>query len=237
VEAAVEGTIRRQQHRATAEEIKRVARRQMAEAGAAALSLRAIAAEMGITAPAIYRYFPNRDALVTALIVDAFDALGAATREAAVADPGAPAGERMLAGLRAYRAWALAHPAEFALLFGTPILGYHAPREVTVPAARRAFAALLEVPVRAWARGELVIPDDHETASGKGQQDFAPGVPLPRVIYERLIEGWGTFHGLLSLELTGHLGPAIADTSAAYERAIREVVRRVGLSLASREPP
>lgn len=221
---------REKQRLATAAEIKRVAREQMAETGAAGLSLRAIAAAMGMAAPALYRYFANRDALVTALIVDAFDALGAAIGEATAGDPAAPAAERMLAGLRAYRAWALVYPAEFALLFGTPIPGYVAPRAVTVPAARRAFKALLEVPTAAWRRGELVLPGSEEAA-------LHPDLPLPRPVYERLIEGWGTFHGLVSLELTGHLAPAIGDPAAAYERAIQAVIERVGLAAEPWLPP
>ncbi len=230
-------TTRRQQQRiATADEIKQTARRQMAEAGAAALSLRAIASEMGITAPAIYRYFPNRDALVTALIVDAFDALGNALRDAASADRTAPSGERMLAAMRAYRAWALAHPAEFTLLFGTPIPGYDAPSEVTVPAARRAFQTLLEAPLAAWSGGELAAPAAGEPSFATDTLDH-PGAPLPRAIFDQLIAGWGTFHGLVNLEMTGHLGPATGDAGAAYERAIRDVVARIGLPVISRAPP
>ena len=113
------GATRQQQRLATAEEIKRVARRQMAAAGAAALSLRGIAAEMGITAPALYRYFPNRDALVTALIVDAFDALGAATREAAAAGHGSRRG---------------AHAGRFARL---PDVGAGAPGRVLPSSSAR----------------------------------------------------------------------------------------------------
>lgn len=223
-------TRREKQRIATTAEIKQVARAQIAKSGAAALSLRAVAAAMGITAPALYRYFPNRDALVTALIVDAFDALGSAIRAAQHAAAGASDSERMFAGLRAYRAWSLAHPAEFALLFGTPIPGYIAPRQMTVPAARRAFAALLEVPLAAAARGELPAAPPDEPAVN-------PEFPLPGDTYTRLIEGWATVHGLISLELTGHLAPAIGDPHAAYERAIRHLVDAIGLACDSRSPP
>jgi AcrR family transcriptional regulator len=218
------------QRLATAAEIKRVAREQMAAAGAAGLSLRAVAAAMGITAPAIYRYFANRDALVTALIVDAFDALGAAIRTAIESQAAAGSAARLLAALRAYRAWSLTHPSEFALLFGTPIPGYVAPREVTVPAARRAFAALLAVPTAAWERGEITI-------AAPSPSDDVPGAPLPPAVYAQVIEDWATCHGLISLELTGHLAPAIGDPAAAYERAIRHIAQRLGLVREPHPPP
>jgi len=227
-------TRRERQRLITADEIKQVARRQMAESGAAVLSLRAIAAEMGLTAPALYRYYPNRDALVTALIVDAFDALGTAIRDAASSDPQGASGERMLAALRTYRAWALAHPAEFALLFGTPIPGYVAPRETTIPAAARAFAALVDVLRAAWESGWPAESEADPQATAAPRHHEAS---LPAARYEQLIAGWGTVHGLVSLELSGHLGPVVADIDATYERAIREVVQRLDLSCAPSRPP
>lgn len=202
-------------------------------AGAAALSLRAIAAQIGITAPAIYRYYPNRDALVTSLIVDAFAALGAAIRAATDGPAGEPHGRRLMAGFRAYRQWALDDPAEFSLLFGTPIPGYHAPPEATIPAARRAFEALLAVPLAVWKAGGLGSEEgDGQAALGEPH----PGSPLPRHVFDQLIEGWGTCHGLVSLEMTGRLGPTTGDAAAAYQRAIREIVQRIGLPLVPRSP-
>src|SRR3954466_2411468 len=91
------------------------ARRQLAEVGAAALSLRAVARELGMASSALYRYFPSRDDLLTRLIVDGYDALGAAAESAD--DPAATPRERWLAVCRAVRAWARAHPHEYALLY------------------------------------------------------------------------------------------------------------------------
>ena len=129
---------RERQHAAVRDEIKAMARTHMARDGAAALSLRAVASDLGLSSAAIYYYFPNRDELITALIVDAFRALGEALR--AVDRPEADIGVRLEAIMLAYRAWAVAQPAEYALLFGTPIPGYHAPAEVTAPEATAAFA-------------------------------------------------------------------------------------------------
>ncbi|HJW64451.1 MAG TPA: TetR/AcrR family transcriptional regulator, partial [Actinomycetes bacterium] len=121
---------------ATAAEIKAVARAQMAANGTAGVTLRAIAREMGMTAPALYRYFGSRDDLVTALVTDAYDALADAM-EAAV-DAVAPGRhtDRVRAAFGAFRAWGLEHPTEFALIFGSPIPGYVAP-EATRPAGTR----------------------------------------------------------------------------------------------------
>lgn len=142
----------------TRDEIKAVARRQMAREGASALSLRAIAGEMGLTAPALYRYYPSRDELITALIVDAFHALGdvlEGARGTVVAEAHA---NQFVAMMHAYRAWALAHPAEFTLIYGTPIPGYHAPEVVTDPAVRRSLAPLLALLAAAWQAGKIT-PD------------------------------------------------------------------------------
>ena len=119
------------------EVIKETAWRQIAEFGAPTLSLRAIARELGITAPAIYNYFPRRDDLVTALIIDAYTSFGdsqLAARDAVPADE--LVGRVMATGL-AYRQWALDYPQRYQLIFGTPIPGYTAPMAQVFPAAAR----------------------------------------------------------------------------------------------------
>jgi AcrR family transcriptional regulator len=125
---------RESQRQDTREEIKAFARQQMAAEGTAALSLRAIARDMEMTAPALYRYFPSREDLITALIVDAFNALADALEAADAAPTQQDYGSRLRAVLMAYRGWALEHPTDFQLIYGNPIPGYSAPRELTVPA-------------------------------------------------------------------------------------------------------
>src|SRR5438105_4517474 len=116
---------------ATYQELKDIARQQMYQAGSgSAVSLRGIAAAMGMTAPAIYRYFPTREDLITALIVDAYTALGDAILSACATQPEDCYANRFFLAARAYRGWAVAHPAEFGLIFGTPIPGYQGPAEV-----------------------------------------------------------------------------------------------------------
>ena len=139
-------------------QIKTVARQQMAEHGTAGLSLRGIAREMGITAPAIYNYFPRLDDLITALIVDAFTALADAIQAAEVAEESEKCGPKIIASCLAYREWAIGHPVDFQLIYGNPIPGYIAPAEITVPLARRPFDGLFRLFFEAHRTGELVDP-------------------------------------------------------------------------------
>src|ERR1700759_4929377 len=117
-------------------EIKDVARRHLAETGSAGLSLRAVARELGMASSAVYRYFPSRDDLLTALIVDAYDALGDAAERADRAAPPDDPRARWVDTCRAVREWAVAHPHEYALVYGSPVPGYAAPEATIGPAAR-----------------------------------------------------------------------------------------------------
>lgn len=155
------GAIQEARARARAEvttAIKDEARRQLAEQGAARLSLRAVARELGMVSSALYRYFPSRDELLTALIIDAYDALGAAAeaaleRTSATPDPLV----RWCDVARAVRGWALAHPHEYALVYGSPVPGYAAPRDTVRPASRGALT-LITVARDARAAGLLERP-------------------------------------------------------------------------------
>src|ERR1044071_6457335 len=113
---------------------------------------------MGMTTPALYRYFESRDALITALIIDAYQALARALEQADLAASGDAYGARFQALARAYHDWSVAHPHEYALIYGTPIPGYHAPREQTVPVASRILLAFGLLFKAAWEAGYLRIP-------------------------------------------------------------------------------
>src|ERR1039457_7177157 len=135
-------------------EITEIARSQLATEGAAGLSLRAIAREMGMVSSAIYRYFPSRDDLLTSLIIDGYDAIGMAAEKADAAWPPDDHAGRWLAVCRAIRDWALAHPHEYALVYGSPVPGYQAPQQTIGPAARAAtvFGKIIS---DAWRAGAL----------------------------------------------------------------------------------
>lgn len=227
---------RRERVRAeTTIEIKAIAIQQMAEQGSAALSLRAIAREMGMSAPALYRYFPNRDALVTALIIDAYNSLAAALR---VANEGEDSGDyngRFRAVTHAYRNWALAHRAEYALIYGTPIPGYVAPREETTMPAAGVNLVIGYLLTEAYQAGKLTIPDAYFNASPDLQANLdelaamipeedvlGAGVLLTIYIFSRL-------HGLVWGELDEHFAPKIADSGELFEIEILEMCDRLKL--------
>src|SRR5205814_387273 len=117
-------------------EILDVARRHLASEGAAGLSLRAVAREVGMVSSGIYRYFASRDELLTRLIIEAYDALGEQAEDAARRFARRPPAQRFVATCRAVRTWALANPHQYALLYGTPVPGYAAPADTIAPASR-----------------------------------------------------------------------------------------------------
>ena len=222
---------RNQQHPNLQEAIKETAREQIAERGAAALSLRGIARELSITAPAIYNYFPSRDDLVTVLIVDAYHSLAAALAEARDvihADHAAS----IIAGINAYRSWALTHAEEYGLIFGTPIPDYHAPMEITGPAAAESMIVLIQVLDAAYQDGNLT-PGELPPALGKMLHPWTEklGYDGPPAIIHLALASWAQIHGLVSLELFGHLtaAPECNEVDALFEAEIQAMVARMGI--------
>jgi len=222
---------RSQQHPDLQAAIKEVAREQIAEHGAAALSLRAVARELNITAPAIYNYFPSRDDLVTALIVDAYHSLAAALAEARDSKHEDHAAN-IVASAKAYRNWALAHPEQYGLIFGTPIPGYHAPMEITGPAAAESMFVLIQVLDGAYQDGALSLTEPSPALLRLLQPwvDKLEYAGPPGVIHLALAS-WAQIHGLVSLELFGHLAPApeYGDVDAFFEAEIQVTVARMGI--------
>jgi AcrR family transcriptional regulator len=215
--------------------IKTAARRQMAERGTAGLSLRGIARELGVTAPALYNYFPRLDDLITALIVDAFTALADAIDTAESAVESERCAPRILASCLAYREWAIAHPVDFQLIYGNPIPGYVAPAEITVPLARRPFDGLFRLFLEAHRTGELVFPAEYAPVPESITEHFATWLPqagyaFPDELLCLLMSGWARIHGMVMLELFEHLGPVVGDTAAFYRYEIEAFVERLGMN-------
>ncbi|MGY1635287.1 TetR/AcrR family transcriptional regulator [Geodermatophilus sp. SYSU D00742] len=212
-------------------EITDAARRQLAEVGAAALSLRAVARELGMASSALYRYFPSRDDLLTRLIIDGYDALGAAAE--AADDPTAPPRERWLAVCRAVRGWARAHPHEYALLYGSPVPGYAAPRE-TVPAAVRVGVVLGRVLGDAARSGVLPatagVPRDPSLLSDGTVEVLGGEHPaLDDAVRLRALLAWSSVYGTISFELFGHLVGAVEDGDRYFDAAMGELAGLIGL--------
>jgi AcrR family transcriptional regulator len=212
-------------------EITDAARRQLAEVGAAALSLRAVARELGMASSALYRYFPSRDDLLTRLIIDGYDALGAAAE--AADDPGAPPRERWLAVCRAVRAWARAHPHEYALLYGSTVPGYAAPRD-TVPAAARVGVVLGRVLGDAARSGALPeaagVPRDPSLLSDGTVEVLGGEHPtLDDAVRLRALLAWSGLYGTISFELFGHFVGSVEDADRYFDTAMGELAGLVGL--------
>jgi AcrR family transcriptional regulator len=215
------------------EEIKAVARRRMAAEGAN-LSLRAVARDMGMVSSALYRYFPSRDELLTALIVDAYNAMGEAAErgDAAVTDRRDHIG-RWLATGRAVREWALHHPHEYALIYGSPVPGYAAPPDTIAPATR-VVAVLGRILADAYEAGALSLPPHSPRLPGALRAELrrvadaiAPGVD--ERLLARGLMAWLEVIGSLSFELFGQYTNVFTERTAWYEYQLRSLVRFVGI--------
>ena len=210
-------------------EIADLAREQLATVGAPGLSLRAVARELGMASSALYRYFPSRDELLTRLIIDGYDALGAAAEQAD--DPGAPPLDRWLAVCRAVRRWALDHPHEYALLYGSPVPGYSAPPD-TVPSASRVGAVLGTVLGDA-ARAGLLPPASGEvtgTVSPAATEVLGGEHPaLDDRVRARALLAWSGVYGTVSFELFGHFVGSVTDADAFFDDAMTDLAGLLGL--------
>lgn len=224
-------------------EILESARARLGTDGPAALSLRAVARDVEMVSSAVYRYFPSRDALLTALLIEAYDELGDAAEaaDAGVTDRSdTPA--RWLATFRAVRAWCVAHPGEFGLLYGTPVPGYAAPRDTVAPATR-VVRVLVSIVGDAYAAGARPTPVPVSGAAPAGPGTIAPalafiaehglmagsdlsGDDLPETV-RRALMAWTALFGVISFELFGHQVGSVADPEAWLD----EVALRLGADL------
>ena len=208
------------------EAIKATAWKQIAEYGAATLSLRAIARELGITAPAIYNYFPRRDDLVTALIIDAYTSFGDSQVAARDAVPENDLTGRMLAIGMAYRSWALGQPQRYQLIFGTPIPGYEAPLEKVLPSAARSLSALVSVVDALRQAGKLNALDFPEVNerykySFEMWQTYGGNYAILSLSVAVLL--WARVHGIVSLEIANNLPPFGTDGDALYRYELMSI--------------
>jgi len=216
-------------------EIKQEARRQLAAHGAQGLSLRAVARELGMVSSALYRYFPSRDELLTALIIDAYDALGDAAEAADAGRPAADIRGRWAATCHAVRNWALAHPHEYALIYGSPVPGYQAPQATVVPAARIARVAGGLV-ADAWREARVAgggaapltpLPPELAEQAAVVADAIAPGVP--GAVIARLLIAWTQLFGMISFELFGQLVGSADPADAFFGYAVEQMADFIGL--------
>lgn len=230
----IEGARARARAAVTAE-LTAEARRQLAEVGPAALSLRSVARAAGMVSSGVYRYFASRDDLLTALIVESYDELGAQAERAANRHAGKPPLDRWVATCRAVRSWGVAHPHEWALVYGSPVPGYQAPPDTIVP-AQRVTRALVGVVADAARDGGLRAPaadlDAVPARLATELEQIATAVEAVALTTDelvRLLTAWSQVFGMISLELFGQTAGAITAHEALFEATARTSGRLVGL--------
>jgi AcrR family transcriptional regulator len=226
-ESFVEPLSRRDRLRAdTVREIKETARRVLVEQGVDGLALRAVAREMGMSAPGLYRYFDSREDLVENVVADLYyelvDILEAARDAAASSDPG----PQLLAASRAFRGWAITHHAEFGLLFGSPaesvgLTGHGEGEGPAQEAAHRFGQVFGELIARQYLERGFPIPADDEIDPVLQEQlrtwcDTLP-VPLPLGVMHVFLSCWIRLYGMVCMEVFGHLRFALADAEPMFE--------------------
>jgi AcrR family transcriptional regulator len=224
---------RKRLHDATREEIKEVAWQQIAKDGAAALSLRAIAKQLDLTSPALYHYYPNRDALVNDLIDDAFHLLASSVEQARDSLPPEDHANRFLAIGAAYSEWAHAYPQRYVLVFGAPIPNYQPSMDSILPAANRALGVLVNVIGEAWQAGKIHLPAYYQdlppllrTQLAEWKQQAGLTYPV-QVLYLALI-AWCRIHGIVSLELRQQF-PPMADAAEIFQLEAMAFLKQIGI--------
>ncbi|WP_054812733.1 TetR/AcrR family transcriptional regulator [Nocardia arizonensis] len=217
----------------TMEDIVRIGREHLATEGAAALSLRAVARDLGVVSSAVYRYVSSRDELLTLLVVDGYTALGDAVDAALAEAPDDPAEQFRVLG-RAVMRWGRAEPARYGLLFGTPVPGYDAPAEQTTVPGTRVVVAMQQIFARAHERGLLTAPDRDEPVSAALAGSFAVireffGLDLPDWLIVRGVTVWPSLFGAVTFDVFGQYGSdTFADRDELFELQLDRLLALVG---------
>ncbi len=207
--------------------IVELGRQQLVDRGAAGLSVRAIARDLSMVSSAVYRYVSSRDELLTLLLVDAYSDLADAV-DRARETVGDQWSDDVMAIARAARQWALAHPARWALLYGTPVPGYHAPAERTVAVGTRVVGAFLDAVAAAIATGDIRLTND--VASQPMSSDFERlrqefGFPGDDLVLTKCFLLWAGVTGAISLEVFGQYGAdTLTDPEALFDAQLRLLV-------------
>jgi len=232
-----EATIgRRERLRAeTTAEIKKVALELMASGGPGAITLRAIAREMGMTANAIYGYFATRDDLVTTLINDVSTALADALDAAWEATSAQDAATRIRAWASAFRNWSLGNPQGFRLIFGDPVPGYHAPEGGPAPdAIRRICTGLTALAAAAWPHAQHLYKGSEFEWSDFDPwllDEVRPAFPeLPPAAVALAMRIRGHLHGLVSLEVYGHMRNMTLTPDKLFNEELNQILRALALT-------
>ncbi|QKW39149.1 TetR/AcrR family transcriptional regulator [Actinomadura sp. NAK00032] len=222
----------------TLAEIREAARRLLTERGSAAVTINAVAREVGMSGPALYHYFSGHEELVQAVTADFFAELGAAMRAARDARAGGTVAARLLATARAMRGWAIAHPAEFGWIFTSPV-----PSAVTRSPdsarnlAGRDFELVFQEEIAAlWKRSPFPVPDDLAPPIREQLHAYRDklGIELPVEALYVTTSCWIRLYGLLCMEVLNQIGYIYTDVEPIYEECLRDIAATLGLTY---EPP
>jgi AcrR family transcriptional regulator len=225
---------------ATTEEIKQTARQLLVEQGPEAVSLRAIARQMGMTAPALYRYFDSHEKLIKHVIADIFTELTEdlhAAIESAGAGSNGDLTAKVMAACWEFRRWSLDHKREFGMLFGTPIPGVDVEKdEITAECGSQFGATFLVLILELWRKSPFPVPPDDAIDTGLRDQlaryrdglgSLGTGLPLGLLLI--FLRCWTRLYGTLSLEVFGHLGFALDDAEPMFEIMLADTAPLLGL--------
>ena len=222
---------------ATTGEIKETARRILVAEGPEAVSLRAIAREMGMTAPALYRYFGSHEDLLRHVVGDIFTEIAADIRAAiarAAEESGGDVAAKLIAACREFRHWALAHREEFGLLFGTPLPGLEPLHDDKIDECALEFAgSFIALFLELWQRHPFPVPPTTQIDPGcwRSWRRYRDGlgVDLPAGAVLIFLRCWVRLYGMVSLEVFGHLHFALDDAAPMFEITLAELADLVGL--------
>ncbi|MGW4688016.1 TetR/AcrR family transcriptional regulator [Streptomyces sp. NPDC004244] len=210
----------------------RIARRLLIEEGPAAVTVRAVAREMRLTAPGLYRYYAGHRELVQALVSHLYDELAAALTAARDLRPVGEPGQRLREVCRELRRWALAHPQEFALLFAKPVADADTtPGAAAHESSWRFGGVVLELMVELWRRGAVRAPADLDPAWAaqlEEVREHLAGEPVPLEVIYVFVACWARLYGAVAVEVFGHLDFALTDPGPLFEHAVAEVLTLLG---------
>jgi AcrR family transcriptional regulator len=230
---------------ATVAEIRQTARALLVAEGIEGLSLRAIAREMGMTAPALYRYFPSREDLLEHLIADLYDEVSDAMEAARDQLPADDIGGRLMTVSRVFRRWSVDHPREFALIFGSPIPGVRKEQtgeqaDVASVAGRRFGLVFGDLVARGHAAKPMPVPADGDIEPAlrleleRWRKEFP--VPVPLGLVQLYLSCWVRLYGIVTMEVFGHLDFALDDAEPLFEAELRGLAALLGMPEAYRPP-
>jgi AcrR family transcriptional regulator len=223
--AAAEDTSQRRvstaRERARAEitaELLAAARHQLVEVGAGSLSLRAVAREVGMASSAIYRYFPSRDDLLTRLIIEAYDDVGLVAEQAQANASEQSGAQQFRAVWHSVRRWALEHPHQYSLIFGSPVPGYAAPTDTIAPATRlpEVLLGILTESTTASDSTVALLPPATVASAAAALGPARATMPVASISDAALLAAltsWTTLLGAISFELFGHTHNVVDDSA------------------------